>query len=750
MNDFQKLRYTLAVTWCLAAALMCYQPADAQQCTPLTQEDRPRIGLVLGGGGARGGAHVGVLRFLEENRIPVDVIAGTSMGSIIGGLYAAGLTAREIESALVAIDWNAMFSDATPRSQRPLRRKRDDDLGLFGPKLGIGSDSTVLPSGAVAGQKIGLLMEQLVSNETRVENFDELPIPFRAVAADLVTGDIKVLDSGKLSLAMRASMSVPGAFDPIRMGDSLLVDGGIVQNLPIETARDMQADVVIAVDVAYPKLPADQLDNLLAVVSQLTTLMVSENTERQIASLAPGDVLLEPKLGIEFGSADFDRIEEVIPLGFEAASSSSGRLTPYALDSKSYGEWRSGINRCRSEPGDLQFVRLENNSRFSDEVLMEKIRIQAGQSVNYEELDRDIARIYGLGFIRTAQYRIVEENGETGVVIEVEQDKRGLDFIETGLNISSGPRGSNLDLKAAYLKTDLNKRGAEFRGAIQVGEDAGLLAELYMPLDNRLRWILQPNITATRRDIQAWDESGNLLAIVEAADYGTQISFGREFGRHAGLFGSVARYAGKLDLRVGSPGFDPYRYDGGEWSIWGLYDRLDNRYIPSEGSIIRARYVSSRENLGADQEFEQLELAFFSAFTRGAHTAWIGSRFDYSFQNDLPIYALYTGGGFLSMSGFQRDELIGANFGMSLLGYRYRLTQSGFLPGYVGMTVEYGGASDRASDVYSDGTLNGSVYFAYDTPLGPMYLGYGWNEAQSGLFFLRFGTILGDQNIGRH
>ncbi|NIP19068.1 MAG: hypothetical protein GWM87_13620, partial [Xanthomonadales bacterium] len=267
----------------LAAALTLPAPtmagADGHRCTRSDGSGRPCIGLVLGGGGARGGAHIGVLKKLEELRIPVDYIAGTSMGAIIGGFYAAGMDTAEIEAVLAAADWPDLFSDATERRDRPLRRKSDDNLGLYGPKLGIGRRDSWLPGGAVAGQKISLLLENVLARQVQTRDFDALPIPFRAVAADIVTGDMVILGKGQLSMALRSSMSVPGAFDPVPHGDALLVDGGIVRNLPVDVVRDMGADIVIAVNVEYPLLAADELTGLLSIVAQLSTLMVVPNSE---------------------------------------------------------------------------------------------------------------------------------------------------------------------------------------------------------------------------------------------------------------------------------------------------------------------------------------------------------------------------------------------------------------------------------------------------------------------------------------
>jgi NTE family protein len=741
--------FILALTLAMPGLAMAAQDAGGHQCPRASGADRPRIGLVLGGGGARGGAHIGVLKKLEEMRIPVDYVAGTSMGAIIGGLYAAGMTSADIEGVLAEADWADLFSDATQRRDRPLRRKTDDNLGLYGPKLGIGKQGSWLPGGAVAGQKVSLLLENVLTRQVQTRDFDALPIPFRAVAADIVTGDMVVLAEGQLSMALRSSMSVPGAFDPVPYGDALLVDGGIVRNLPVDVVRAMGADIVIAVNVEYPLLAADELAGLLSIVAQLSTLMVLPNSEAQIATLGENDVLVAPQLGTEFGSADFERIGEVVPVGYEAAASVGAKLQTLSVSEPDYRRWRSTVQACVTGLTEVQFVHLENGSRFADEIIREKLSIRAGNVLDQQQLEQDLRRIHALGFIRLARYELVEENGRQGVVIHVEPDQRGSDFIETGLEITGDARGTGLNLKMAYLKTDLDRHGSEFRGGLQLGEDVGLLAEYYQPLDDRLRWILKPSLFANRRDFRVYDGTGHTLEEWELNEYSAEIAFGREFGRHAGLFLSLSRYTGQASIEVGDPRQPDFSFDGADWSVEGIYDRLDNRYLPSEGSLVRLQYINSDTRLGADAEFEQLRFSLFSARTRGRHTAWFGSEFNTTLDDDAPIYGLFTGGGFLNMSGFQPDELIGQHFGYSMLGYRYEFGSSGILPAYAGMTVEYGNAAQRSRDVYGDGVLNGSVYLGYDSPLGPLYLGLGWSEENSGLLFLRLGTLLGGQSIGR-
>ncbi len=733
----------------LACTLLCMPIAQAQQCERAAVTDRPKIGLALGGGGARGGAHIGVLQMLDELRVPVDYIAGTSMGSIVGGLMAVGMSTTELEEVLLAADWDDLFDDATPREDTPFRRKADDDLGLYGPKLGIGKGDELLPGGAVAGQKIIYLFESLTTQRIQTKDFDQLPIPFRAVAADIITGDMVIMHHGDVSIAMRSSMSVPGAFDPVPFEGRLLVDGGIVRNLPADVVRDMGADVVIAVNVGTPLTPEEELTNLVTIVGQLNKLLIVGNTERQIESLAPQDILITPELGDEISSAGFDEIEEAIPIGYAGAEAVRDRLAALSVSEQAYRAWQRGTASCISGPAPVRFVRLENDSRFADEVIEGLINIEPGDTLDLEQLDHDIRQIYALGFIRHARYRVIEEEGQSGILIQVQDDPRGPDYIETGLDLTGSSRENSINLRAAYLKTDLDDHGAEFRAAAALGDDLGLLAEYYKPFDRGLKWVFQPQVGASRIDNIAFDETGRAVGEYEVDELTATLAFGREFGRHAGLLVGARRFSGKTEATIGDPELGESRYDGGEWLVTASYDRLDDRYVPSDGSFARLQYIHSDSGLGADDEYEQATLTWFSTRSWGRHTGWIGTTFKTTFDDNAPSYAQFSGGGFLNLSGLEANSISGQHFGSSLLGYRYKMSQSGMVPGFAGVTLEYGNAADRSSDVYGEAILNGSMYLAYDSPLGPFYIGLGLSEDHSGVFFLRLGALLGGTNIGR-
>jgi NTE family protein len=723
--------------------------AATGQCIRAAVTDRPKIGLVLGGGGARGYAHVGVLKKLEEMRIPYDYIAGTSMGSIVGGFLATGMESDELGQVVREADWNDLFKDKTSREDIPFRRKADDNLGLYGPKLGIGKDSSLLPKGVVSGQKVIFMFESVTSQRVNTSDFDQLPIPFRAIATDIVSGDMVVIADGELSMAMRASMAVPAVFDPVRRDGALLVDGGLVRNLPVDVAREMGADIVIAVDVGTKLAGEDEITNALAIVYQMSGLLTVYNTDQQIRTLGEGDVLISPDLGDKISSSDFTKLDEAIPLGYAATEAVQDQLQKYSLSESEYRAWRNQINLCVDGPPQVHFVQLDNQSRFSDEVIRELITIKPGETLDLEQLDQDLRRIYGLGFIRQARYNIVEQDGLQGIEITVHQDERGKQFIETGMDMSFSNRGTDFNIRAGYLHTGLDDRGSEFRALVQFGESPGLFVDYYRPFDDGLKYSFQPSFSIFSRPMLIFDEKGHAVTEIELDEVGAAIAFGRDFGRHAKVSAGFTRYAGSMDIIVGDPTFEPFKFDGAELFVEADFDRLDDRYLPTRGILASLKYTSSTRSLGADTGFNQLEFSVFSSHTFGLHNLLWGGQYNISLDENLSIYSWYTGGGFLNMSGFEPNSLIGQHYGQILAGYRYQVGKSGFLPGYAGMTVEYGNATQKRSEIFSKGLLNGSFYLAYSSPLGPVYLGIGWSEQRSAIYFLRLGTVFGPRSLGR-
>lgn len=725
----------------VAVLLLSGESFAQESCTRGDELDRPRIGLVLGGGGARGLSHIGVIKVLEELRIPIDYVAGTSMGSIVGGLYATGMTATELEEVVGTIDWRAIFNDSTDRAERTFRRKRDDDLNLYGPKLGIGGDSSLLPTGAISGQKITLLFQQEVSQRVQTKHFDQLPIPYRAVAADIITGEPVVIDDDDLAFAMRSSMSIPGLMAPVRYRDHILVDGGIAKNLPVDVVRGMGADIIIAVDVGSPLSTPEELDDMLAITGQLSNLLVQRNTVAQRALLTDRDVLIVPALGDKISSAQFEKSPEAIQIGLDAGEAARAQLAPLGIPAETYASYRRGVANCVKGQPTIQFVELDNRSRFSDAVIEKRLHVALGEPLDPARLDRDMAEIYALGFIERVNYQVIEENGQQGVLVRVDQDDRGTRFLETGFGLTSSDAANKFELRLALLDTAIDELGTEGRVGLQLGDDYGIFGELYKPFGENLQYILLPRIAAGRDLITVYDD-GDKLAQVEATSLSAELSIGREIGEVGAVFAGIRRSTGDIQVEVGAPDLVDESFEGGDWVLSGTWDRLDNRFFPSDGEFARVRQTFSRKAIGADTNFEQFESTLLLSRTYGEkHNFMGGFRYQTTINGSAPIQNIFRGGGFFTMSGYGPTELTGQHFGFGLLGYRYQLADNPLLPAYIGGTLEFGNAADDRDDIVDNGLWNGSIYAGTPTILGPIYLGWGWNEEDSGVLFVRIGQL---------
>jgi len=735
---------------CLSVATLGQWPglSHGDTCLP-PAEDRPKVALVLGGGGARGVAHIGVIRALEELRIPVDYIAGTSMGALIGGMLATGMTADEIESMATSIDWNDTFRDNVPREERPLRRKRDDELGLYATKIGLGKDSSVLPRAAITGQKVDFLIESTVGFRVRAENFDELPIPFRAVAVDILAAEAVVLDQGNLATAMRASMSLPAIFDPVEDGDRLLVDGGVLMNVPVSVGKEMGADITIAVNVGSPLATKENVRNIVQILYQLTGVVTVVNTREQLGLLQADDFLLTPIIDSKITSGSFAESIAAIPSGYAEAMNNRQRLSGLAISESAWAERRAGIDRCVDGPPVIDFVRIDNRSRFSDAVISRRLTIAPGDILDLDLLEEEIQDIYALGFLQSVQYNLVEDGEQTGLELIVVDDARGTKLIEWGLGIHSTSKVSDFKFRAGFLKTDIGGRAGEFRGLLQFGQALGFLTELWLPVDDGLRYFFLPRVAAEQYRINDFDDDGNKLQQFEVTEIQLDVSIGREFANIGAVSAGFRLGSGKTEIAIGDPNFRGVDFDRREYLLRAVVDTQDSRFFPSRGNRTDVSYIVSDQSLGAAVDFEQFTISSLRAWTTGRHSLQAGFEYDVSFDDVIPLPNLFQAGGFPRLSGFEFNELIGSNFGYVFTGYRYKMLESSFFPGYVGGTIEYGNVADRRQDVFAEGILNGSLYLGFDSILGPIYFGTGFAEGGRQTLFMSLGSIFTRDSLTR-
>ncbi len=735
-----------ALLFCAALVAVPWCPVSANDASP-TPAQRPRIGLALSGGGARGAAHIGVLKVLEERRVPVDFIAGTSMGALVGGLYASGMSASELERVIAEVDWAEAFADKIPREDRSFRRKRDDDLYLVRNKPGIRGRALLFPPGLIDGQRIDLLLKRHTLPVVTVHDFDDLSIPYRAVAADVVTGEEVVLERGDLALAMRASMAIPAVFAPREIDGRLLVDGGISENMPIDVVRRMGADVIIAVDISTPPAGRDRLGSVLEITSQLTTLLSEQNKVKQLATLTDRDIFIRPDLG-SITTASFDRAVEAVPIGARAAEAVLGELEPLSLSAEAYDAHRSARPRP-ADPTLIDEVRIVNHSRIADDVIATRLGARAGAPLDVDALETALDQIFGLELFESVYYDITREQDRNILTVTARERAWGPNYVQAGIAAFEDFKGPDFNLAVAYSRTAINRRNGEWRTGLQVGRDPGVFTEWHQPLDRALQKFVHVRATAGDQAVNVFDARGHKDSELEVRRVGIELSGGRELGTWGELRAGVVREGGDISTQVGDPGIADRDFATGDAFVQLFVDRLDDINFPRSGGSLRARLTAGLRDLGSDAEYRQGLAEATYALTRGRHTGFVSAMVASTLDGDAPTQSLFSLGGFTRLSGIENDELNGPHAGLlSAVVYR-RLTDIALLPLYGGFSAEYGGVFQRRSDIRAeDGIASGSVFVGLSTFLGPVLAAYARAEGGRSNYYLSLGETFHHRRLG--
>jgi NTE family protein len=500
---------------CLVLCTLIGGPAKAGEGpAQASAAARPKICLVLSGGGARGAAHIGVLKVLEELRVPVDCIAGTSMGSIVGAAYASGITVAEMERLLPELSVELLFKERPPRQEQSIRRKEDDNTVLVGPEFGVSKAGLSLPKGVVSGVQLESVLRGLAKVKG-YRKFDELPIPYRAVATDLVTGKAVVFSDGELANVMRASMSVPGAVAPAEINGMLLVDGGLTNNLPVDVVRAMGADIIIAVNLGTPLLTREEVGSILGVTMQMINILTEQNVQASLASLKPTDILILPELG-KYSASDFDNLLKTVPVGEAAARKVSEQLAALSLPPDQYAALRQ--KQLVVAPPDtrpVDEIRFANLARVNPNTVRNIMETKPGQPIDQQVLDRDLRRIYGTGDFEHVNYSLLEEPGRRVLNVDAVEKSWGPDYLRFGLGLSSDFKGDAFyNLLASYRKTWINSLGAEWRNDLQVGRTSFIKSEFYQPLDERQYFFVAPRVELERRPVYVYSGDQHLPSTI--------------------------------------------------------------------------------------------------------------------------------------------------------------------------------------------------------------------------------------------
>lgn len=723
---------------------------------PALVDARERVGLVLSGGGARGLAHIGVLQALEKLRVPVDVIAGTSMGAVVGGLHAAGRSADDLHQALKGIDWEQLFSDKSPRELLPLRRKQAYDSLSIDPNTGI-TDKWQLRSstGILQGQHLGLFLRQQIGSSLFTKRFDDLPIVYRAVTADLETGHSVVLTKGNLADAIQASMTVPGVFSPMPWGKQLLVDGGIANNLPIDVVQGMGVGVVIAVNISDALLKRENIQSLFAVADQMTRILIDQNVRQQRARLAAHDVYIEPALS-RVSSTAFEQAERIVQAGYEATWAQRDRLSAYALSESDYKKYQAKQQQRIPQIERLDYVGVKNQSNAPNAALRQQVHQQPQAALDYEQLHRDLSRLYGFDYFSRVSYDLVPDDGLNGLIIQAQSKNWGPGYVRLGLYLEDRLNGENrFDLRTAYWRPNINQWGGELSLDLNAGGAPSFGGHWHQPLGAGSRYFASLGLKSTTH-FDIYELSADYeLSVERREDFGA-FSLGRQFGNVAQV--SLGVWRGRAHVTEESRGQASPRAEIERIEHQGflraglLYDSLDHAFFPRKGLRLSASVEDHQTRLEDERDFSLTEIS--ATLAAGSHRhrwqlrgVWGRSDGDFDLLSEQGHFAL---GGFLKLSGLGRNSRVGNRVAYGAAIYHHFFNggkSSNWGRLFMGGSLEIGntwfdGADSVAEPVESrfNARHSASLFAGTDTFLGPLYFAVGFSEGGEQALYLFLGN----------
>ncbi|QYJ86592.1 patatin-like phospholipase family protein [Shewanella mesophila] len=719
--------------------------------TTYAEEVRPKVGLVLSGGGAKGAAHVAVLKVIEDNHIPIDYIAGTSIGAYVAGMYALGYSASEIETIMMGEDWDKGYSDTIPREALSYRNKQQRDRFNIPINIGYSNKEVKVPTGLLRGQSMSLLLQNSTDLVHRFDHFDELAIPYRAVATDLETSQAVVISKGSLVDAMQASATVPGALQPAVYDGKLVVDGGIANNMPIDVVKEMGADIIIAVDIGSSLVKRDQLQSTVAVLDQLSTMLTNASTERQKLLLTDSDILIRPEVG-ELSTTDFTIMPKAYRLGEVAVLAQLDKLKELAVSPDSYSAyllhkesvsmaWNQNISRPVID------IRFDNNSKVSAKLLRETLGIQLGQVVDKQQLQQGINNVYALDKFERVNAEFLDTEEGRILILKTKAKSWGPNYFQLGFSWEDDfSLDSAVSLDIAYTLTDLTQYGGEWRNELRLGFEKLLSSEFYLPLDSDQRYFARTKISYENKD-WAFYENNNRALLLGQTTYRGDIGVGLNYIKEGAVEIGFTAESGMLENSafIGNVDYSSY----GAYLKFG-FDNLDSINFPTSGNRFTINLYYRKDNNPelfdnlASETSLQIEADWRGALSVNNH-AFVGiasvSTVDSDADFNIHVSEL---GGFLNLSGYHKNALAGMHKVFGAFVYQYDLGRDMLgmtdYPLYLGASLEAGNVwMSREGVSLNDLIYGGSVYFGTDTSVGPAALGFGWADDGEKSIFLFLG-----------
>jgi NTE family protein len=703
----------------LSSILTPAQDQPSPQAGPSQPAPRPRIGLALSGGGARGLAHIGVLLWLEENHIPVDSIAGTSMGALVGALYATGRSPAEMRQFVEAIHWDEAIASEPSYPQLSFRRKEDRRTDQIPSKLGL-KNGLKGPIGFSAGQGVGLLLDRIAFPYSTLTSFDDLPIPFRCVAADMLSGDAVVLKDGSLAQSLRASMAIPGLFTPVELNGQVLADGGLVDNIPTDVAREMNASIVIAVNIATPLVGRKDLETLAAFLTQAVDIMTLGNDRR---ALRLADAQIAPNLGA-FTALDFSSADEIIRLGYQGAASNAAELRKYALPDDEWQQYLAQREARKRQPEtSADVLQVSGVSGDEQRHLQRRLERFLHQPLDLDQLDTRLTRITGDGQFESLGYEGFVQNGVAGLRVVAQPKNYGPPFVDLAVNVDgSGVAAFDFSAGARITFLDVEHHSGEWRNDLLLGSSNLAASEFYQPLGNTHLFVA-PYAFASKLPRNEFDGETR-VAVFGDERAGGGLDFGYNTGRRSELRFGYEIFSGKLAPLIGSAGLPTVSGSTGEFRTRYVWDGQDSPAVPSRGTHIVANLSRVLQSPGLAHPIDQLDVQTSTFIPTGPKTSlFFLASGGTTFHGTAGPFQVFTLGGAFHLGAYLPQEFVGNHYAYSSLGFRRDLYH---LPQLVGGKIYWGGWYEAGSAFNDPGTVvvrgTFNLGFIADTIVGPIAL----------------------------
>ncbi|HET7132177.1 MAG TPA: patatin-like phospholipase family protein, partial [Gammaproteobacteria bacterium] len=681
-----------------------------------------------------------------ELRVPIDEIAGTSIGAVVGGFYVSGMTVADMVKLVDGLEWEAAFLNVTPRRLKSFHRKRDDDLFLVEQKPGLNDGQFQLPFGFVQGQVLDTILSRETLRASRVDDFDHLILPFRAVASDIATGEPVILRSGSLAHALRASMSIPAALTPIEIDGRLLVDGGVSMNLPVEVAQSMGANIVIAVDISTPLRSRETITSVLDVTTQLTNLLTRNGTAEQKRKLGPNDIVIEPQFSDDLSSLNFAKMKDAIQAGYDAVMARRADFEKLALSPQAYDAYVAGLNDPRMEGlPRIDFIKLDNNSTIADSVIETRLSdIELGAPLDVNKVERAMNRVYGLEYYQNVRYGLVTEDDETGLEVELDPRSWGPNYLQLGMEYNSaGDQDALFGLAVSYLRTAVNELGGEWRATAIIGDEPAFMLDRYQPFGSKGLYFYAPSLDLESVIFNVYDD-GHRVTEANVRSGEVDFAVGRELPSWGEYRFGLRLGKGHSELRVGDPTRLPEEsFQRGEFFGKFAIDTMDDVAFPRAGTLLSTEVRGSHNGtLNASADFDQLLIEGAHAKTWGRHTMLTTLRYDATISGVAPLDRLFRMGGFFDISGLNRNQLTGQYAMRVGAAYYRRIGDLALFPAFAGVTLELGNVFQSRRDVSIDNSILGASFWAgVSTPVGPVYVGYGRTDDGDHAFYVSLGRV---------